>query len=300
MLPKFRSFIRPIIRSFVRSFIDPIHRSSFVHTDYSPLLFIVTIHRRYYSSSVLFNIVTIHRYYSSSILFIDDIYGDFFPSLLFIVTIYRYYSLLLFIDHPITPNFNYSSIMLSSPPKTSQTHILPITLMFILSQTINASLFSPTVNFTMLHHIHPAINTLSYPLPFHTHSTPSAKANTTPTQLLRSTGYTHNVASSPVHPPGKHLRSTTSSISTPHDRFYSRLYPIIYRYPDHYTKYLLVYLMVCMFACSCCIVIGAFVPSRGGQICKSTPGSGARSQFRELLFPLRRISTTSSLDPFDA
>jgi hypothetical protein len=37
-----------------------------------------------------------------------------------------------------------------------------------------------------------------------------------------------------------------------------------------------------MFACSCCIVIGAFVPSRGRQICKSTPASGARSQFREL------------------
>jgi hypothetical protein len=152
----------------------------------------------------------------------------------------------------------------------------------------------------VIHHIHPAINTPSYPLPLHTHSTPSAKANTPPTQLLRSASYTHSVASSPVHPLGKHLRSTTSSISTPHDRFYSRLYPFIYRYSDHYTKYLLVYLLVCMFACSCCIVIGAFVSSHGGQICKSTPGSGARSQFRELLFPLRRISTASSLDPFDA
>jgi hypothetical protein len=72
------------------------------------------------------------------------------------------------------------------------------------------SLFSPTVNFTML-----PINTPSYPL--HTHSTPSAKANTPPTQLLCSTGYTHSVASLLVHPPGKHLRSTISSISTPHD-----------------------------------------------------------------------------------
>jgi hypothetical protein len=54
-------------------------------------------------------------------------------------------------------------------------------------------------------------------LPVHTHSTPSAKANTPPTQLLRSAGYTHSVASPPVHPPGKHLRFTTSSISTPHD-----------------------------------------------------------------------------------
>jgi hypothetical protein len=59
-------------------------------------------------------------------------------------------------------------------------------------------------------------------------------------------------------------------------------------------------MLVCMFAYSCCIVIGAFVPSRGGQIYKSTPGGGARSQFRELPFPLRRISTTSSLDHFDA
>jgi hypothetical protein len=157
-------------------------------------------------------------------------------------------------------------------------HILPITLLSILSQTIHSSLFSPTVNFTVLHHIHPAINTPSYPLPLHTHSTPSAKANTPPTQLLRTAGYMHSVASPPVHPPGKHLRSTTSNITTPHDTDSTQ---------DSTQP-------------SRCIVIGAFVPSRGGQICKSTPGSGARSQFRELPFPLRRISTTSSLDPFDA
>jgi hypothetical protein len=94
-------------------------------------------------------------------------------------------------------------------------HILPITLLFILSRTIHSSLFSPAVNFTVLHHIHPTINTPSYPL--HTHSTPSAKANTPPTQLLRSAGYTHSVASPPVHPPGKYLHSATSNITTPHD-----------------------------------------------------------------------------------
>ena len=138
--------------------------------------------------------------------------------------------------------------MFQKTPKILLSHILPITLLFILSQTIHSSLFSPTVNFTVLRHIHSAINTPSYPLPLHTHSTPSAKENTPPTQLLRSAGYMHSVASPPVHPP----------------------------------------------------VIGAFVSSRGGQICKSTPGGGARSQFRELPFPLRRISTTSSLDPFDA
>jgi hypothetical protein len=43
-----------------------------------------------------------------------------------------------------------------------------------------------------------------------------------------------------------------------------------------------------MFACSCCIVITVFVPSREGQVCKSTPGGGARSQFRELS-PFRRL-----------
>jgi hypothetical protein len=96
MLPKFRSFVRPIIQSFVRSFIVSIHRSSFVHSHYSSF-----VHANY--SPSLFTI-TIHRHYSS---------------LLFIVTIHRY----LFIDHPIIPNFNYSSIMLSSSPKTSQTNI---------------------------------------------------------------------------------------------------------------------------------------------------------------------------------
>jgi hypothetical protein len=134
MLPKFRSFVRLIIRSFVRSFIVPIHRSfiitihhsSFVHTNYSPSLFTITIHHYYLPS-------------------------------LFTITIHYYY--------------------------------LPL-------------LFTITI-----HHL---------------------------------------------------------------------------------------------YYCSCCIVIGAFVPSRGGQICKSTPGGGARSQFRELSFPLHRISTTSSLDPFDA
>jgi hypothetical protein len=113
-----RSIVRPIVRSFVRpnnlflslcsrnsdrSFVRSFDRSSFVHSSYSS--FIVR-------SSSLF---TIHRS--------------------FILTIHHYYSSLLFIDHPITPNFNYSSIMMSSPPKTSQTHIpvirTPVTVIFI-------------------------------------------------------------------------------------------------------------------------------------------------------------------------
>jgi hypothetical protein len=60
-------------------------------------------------------------------------------------------------------------------PKILLSYILPIPLMFILSQTIHSSLFSPTVNFTVLHHIHSTINTPSYPLPLHTHSTPQPR-----------------------------------------------------------------------------------------------------------------------------
>jgi hypothetical protein len=120
-------------------------------------------------------------------------------------------------------------------PKILLSHILPIISLFRLSQTIHSSLFSPTVNFTVLHHIHPAINTPSYPLSLHTLNTLS-QGKPPPTQLLCSAGYTHSVASPPIHPP----------------------------------------------------VIGAFVPSREGRICKSTPDGGARSQFRELS-PLRRL-----------
>jgi hypothetical protein len=93
--------------------------AKFVGT-YPPLQFIVTIHR-YYSSSLLFIIVSIHHRY--------------YPSMISMVPFCCHYSLLLFIDHPITPHFNYSSIMLSSKSKTSQTHIsvirTPVTMIFL-------------------------------------------------------------------------------------------------------------------------------------------------------------------------
>jgi hypothetical protein len=147
MLPKFRSFVRPIIWSFARSFVQIIFscryaaeilivRSSdhsivrpFVHSSYSSFI----VHSYDYSLSLL--TITIHRYYSS-LLFTYTIHHRYYLSLLFIiVTIHRHYSSLLFIDHPIAPNFNYSSIMLSSPLKTSQTHIpvirTPVTVIFL-------------------------------------------------------------------------------------------------------------------------------------------------------------------------
>ena len=120
MLPKFRSFVRLIIRSFVRSFIVPIHRSSFVHT---------TIHHHY--SPLLFIIVTIHRWYLwqpfrrhySSLLFIITIHWHYLPSLLFSVTIHhRYYSSMISSNFfVVTIHRYYSSI--SRSPQISTTHL---------------------------------------------------------------------------------------------------------------------------------------------------------------------------------
>jgi hypothetical protein len=129
MLPKFRSFVRPIIRSFVRSFIVPIHRSSFVHSPYSS--FIVPIHRSSF----------VHSPYSSFIVRSYD-----YSPLLFTVTIHhRHYPSLLFIDHPITPDFNCSSIILSSSPETCQTNIPVI-------QTSVTVIFLPIRTFHLVTH----------------------------------------------------------------------------------------------------------------------------------------------------
>jgi hypothetical protein len=95
-------------------------------------------------------------------------------------------------------------------------HILPIISLFRLSQMIHSPLFSPTVNSTVLHHIRPAINRPSYPLHLHTLNTLS-QGKPPPTQLPRSAGYAHSVALRLIHPPRKHLNSTTSNITTPLD-----------------------------------------------------------------------------------
>jgi hypothetical protein len=59
-------------------------------------------------------------------------------------------------------------------------------------------------------------HTPSYPLSLHTLNTLS-QGKLSSTQLLRSAGYTHSVASPPIHSPGKHIHSTTSNITKPHD-----------------------------------------------------------------------------------
>jgi hypothetical protein len=109
MLPKFWSFVGPIVRLFIipihRSFIRTIYHSSFIHNPYSS--FIVC-------SDELFTVKRIiHNHYSSFII-------------LFIVT-------------PIAQIFNFSSIMMISSPKTYQTNIsvirTPGTMIFLLVRT---------------------------------------------------------------------------------------------------------------------------------------------------------------------
>jgi hypothetical protein len=148
MLPKFRSFVHPIIRSFVRSFIFPIHRSSFVHSHYSSFivrsyelftsLFIVTI-----SSSLLF-LVTIHHRYYSLLLFIDDIYNYFFA-----VTIHRCYS-----------SFTRSPQISTTHPSCCPVHLRPARPIFRLwfSFQWELPIWSPIPGFSKL-------STLNFEIP---------------------------------------------------------------------------------------------------------------------------------------
>jgi hypothetical protein len=122
MLPKFRTFVSSIVH---RSFIVPIHRSSFVHSPYSSFFQIIFVmllccrnsdrsfvrsfdrssvrssfvHRHYssfivrsYDYSPSLSTITIYRYYSSSLLFIDTFHHRYYLLLLFDDTIHRYYS----------------------------------------------------------------------------------------------------------------------------------------------------------------------------------------------------------------
>jgi hypothetical protein len=179
MLSRFRSFVHSIVRPFVHS-----SYSSFVHSHYS-----LFVHTNYLP---LLFIVTIHYYCSSLLLFIVTIHRRYSSSLLFIDDIYSYFFI-------VDIHCYYSPVIRS--PQISNTHpsCCPV-------------------------HLRPARPIFqSYELRWLWFSfqwqTPSANANTPPTQLLRSAGYTHSVASPPIHPLDKHLRSTTSNITTPHDTY---------------------------------------------------------------------------------
>jgi hypothetical protein len=99
-------------------------------------------------------------------------------------------------------------------PENSQNTLVPYSAYNSPVHTKSDDSFVTILTYSELHCATP--HTPSYPLPLHPLHTLS-QGKLPPTQLLRSAGYTYSVASSPVHPPRKHLRSTTSNITTPHD-----------------------------------------------------------------------------------
>jgi hypothetical protein len=105
-------------------------------------------------------------------------------------------------------------------PENSQNTLVPYSAYNSLVHTKSYDSFVTILTNSELHCATPHTPSYKYthlpsPSP-HTLNT-SAKANTPPTHLLRFVGYAHSVASPPIHPPGKHLHSTTSNITTPHD-----------------------------------------------------------------------------------
>ena len=105
-------------------------------------------------------------------------------------------------------------------PENSQNTLVPYSAYNSPVHTKSDDSFVTILTYSELHCATPHTPSYKYtqlpsPSP-HTLNTLS-QGKRPPTRLLRSTGYTHSVASPPVHPPGKHLRSTTSNITTPHD-----------------------------------------------------------------------------------
>jgi hypothetical protein len=107
-----------------------------------------------------------------------------------------------------------SSLKLVPILENSQNTLVPYFAYNFLVQTKSDDSFITILTNSELYCTTP--HTPSYPLPLHTLNTLS-QGKPLPTQLPRSTGYTHSVASPPIDPPGKQLHSTTSNITTPHD-----------------------------------------------------------------------------------
>jgi hypothetical protein len=188
-------------------------------------------------------------------------------------------------------------------PENSQNTLVPYSAYNfpVQTKTIHSSLFSPTVKSTILNHIHPTINRPSYPLPLPLHTLNTlSQGKPPPTQLSCSAGYTHSVASPPIHPPGKHLRSTTSNITTPHDIDSAQ------ESTHSYIAILTTILNICLYTCwSACLLVHVaylserscrLVKARSASLCQAVEPEASSASSR----PFRRISTTSSLDPFDA
>jgi hypothetical protein len=75
-------------------------------------------------------------------------------------------------------------------PENSQNTLVPYSAYNSPIHTKSDDSFVTILTNSELHYA--TSHTPSHPLPLHTRSKPSAKANTLPTQLLRSVGYTHS------------------------------------------------------------------------------------------------------------
>jgi hypothetical protein len=146
-----RLFARPIVRSFVRSFVQIIFSCR-----YAIEILIV----RSFDHSIVHRsfIVPIHRS-----LFVHSPYSSFFQIIFVLPSCCRNFdrSFVQSFDRSSFVHSSYSSFVRSFIVPIHRSFIITIHRSFILSQTIHSSLFSPIVNFIVPHHIHPATRFLS-------------------------------------------------------------------------------------------------------------------------------------------
>jgi hypothetical protein len=100
--------------------------------------------------------------------------------------------------------------------KNSKNTLVPYSAYNFLNRTESSDSFATILTNSELYRTKPHVPNYKYtkipsPSP-HPHP-----RQTPPNQLPLSAGYTPSVASPPIHPSSKHLQSTTSNISTPHD-----------------------------------------------------------------------------------
>jgi hypothetical protein len=112
-----------------------------------------------------------------------------------------------------------SSLSMVHIPENSKNTLVPYSAYKFPVRTKSDNSFATILINSKLYHTKPHVPNykyISYPLHLHTLNTLS-RGKPPPTQLPCSSGYMPSVASPPIHPSGKHLHSTTSNITTPHD-----------------------------------------------------------------------------------
>jgi hypothetical protein len=117
---------------------------------------------------------------------------------------------------PIQPCHSLSMVHIT---ENSKNILVPYSAYNFPIRTESDDSFATILTNSELYHTKPHVPRYKYtqlpsPSPHPQHPEPRQ----TPTHSVpRSAGYTPSVASPPIHPSGKHLHSTTSNITTPHD-----------------------------------------------------------------------------------